>query len=247
MKKIIASLLVSCICMFTLCAFDLSGSIHVDTYAGKPVVGFSFLAEENIIPKLAIRAQADYLTAQEYDIQILGILKLAPVVLGTGFALEVTNNPQLPISPGMGLILGWQITESFAMETAAILAFTPEDLGKLHDIRAKLDFFYDTENVNTDFSYKIKKGIATKDFINTLAFQVEAFEQGIPVGLTVGANSDFFIDTEGFGLTAAVLGGLNVYCGRYGTYFTTTKMGLFSLRGASSIPYEIVVGARFSL
>lgn len=247
MRKTIASLLVSFICICTLWAFDLSGSIHVDTFAGSPMVGCSFLAEENIIPKLAIRAQANYLTAKEYDIQILGIVKLEPVVFGGGFALEVTNNQQLPISPGMGLLLGWQITESFALETAAIVAFIPEDLGKLHDIRVKLDFFYDTDNVNTDFSYKIKKGIATQDFINTLAFQVEAFEQGVPVGVIVGAGSDFFIDAEGLGLTATVLGGLNVYGGRYGTYFATAKMGLFSLRGENAIPYEIEVGARFSL
>lgn len=243
MRKIVIILVVFSICTVSLRAFDLSGSLHVDSFAGKPMVGFSFLAEEDIIPRLAVRAQTDYLTANEYDVQILGIAKLGPVFLGGGFALEITNNLQ----PGAGLLLGWQMTKHFALETATILSFTTEDLGKLHDIRGKLDVFYDTENVNADFSYKIKMGIATTDFINTLAFQVEAFEQGIPVGLTVGAGSDFFIDAEGLGLTATVLGGLNVYGGRYGTYFATAKMGLFSLRGENAIPYEIEVGARFSL
>lgn len=235
-----------CICTLSLCAFDLLGSLHVDTFSGSHNVGFSFLAEENIIPKLAMRAEAEYLTEQEYDIQILGVVKLSPVTLGGGFALEVTQNPQLPISPGMGLLCGWQATENFAIETSAILAFTPENLGKLHDIRVKLNVFYNTENVNTDFSYKIKKGIATSDFINTLAFQVEAFEQGVPVGLIVGAGSDIFIDTEGLGLMVSVAGGLNVYTGKYGTYFAKTKVGIFSLQSTSAIPYEIVAGARFS-
>lgn len=247
MRKIVVFLFVFSIYTLPLCAFDLAGGIHVDSFSGKPVVGFSFLAEENIIPKLAVRAQTDYLTANEYDIQILGIMKLAPVFLGCGFALEVTNNSQLPISPGMGLLLGWQITKNFALETSAILTFTPTNLEKLHDIRAKLNLFYNTENVNADFNYKLKTGIATKDFINTLDFQVEAFEKGIPVGLTVGAGSNFFIDEKGFELTTTVTGGLNVYTGKYGTYMATARIALFSLRGGSAMPYEVVVGARFSL
>ena len=246
MKKNLANLFVIYVCMISLSAFDLSGSLHVDTFSGSHNVGFSFFAEENIIPKLAMRAEAEYLTAREYDIQILGVVRLSPVTLGGGFALEVTKNPQLPISPGMGLLFGWQATKNFAMETSAIVAFTPEDLGKLHDIRVKMAFFYNTDNVNTDFSYKIKKGIATSDFINTLAFQVEAFEQGVPVGLVVGADSDIFIDTEGLGLMFSVVGGLNVYTEKYGTYFATTKIGLLSSR-TDTTPYEITAGARFSL
>ena len=243
MRKITIILVVFSICTVSLSAFDLSGSLHVDSFAGKPMVGFSFLAEEDIIPRLAVRAQTDYLTANEYDVQILGIAKLGPVFLGGGFALEITNNLQ----PGAGLLLGWQMTKHFALETATILSFTPEDLGKLHDIRGKLNVFYDTENVNADFSYKIKMGIATTDFINTLAFQVEAFEQGIPVGLTVGAGSDFFIDEQGFNLTVDVLGGLNVYGGKYGTYFAAARIGIFTLRVAQPIHYEVIMGARFSL
>lgn len=246
MKRNIACLIAFCIYTLSLCAFDLSGSLHVDTFSGNHHVGFSFLAEENIIPKLAMRAEAEYLTKQEYDIQILGVVKFSPVTLGGGVALEVTTNPQLPISPGVGLLVGWQATENFAMETSAILAFTPENLSKLHDIRVKLNFFYDTENVNTDFSYKIQKGIATSDFINSLDFQVEAFEQGVPVGLILGAGSDIFINTEGLGLMVSVAGGLTVYTGKYGTYFAKTKLGIFSLQNSSAVPYEIVAGARFS-
>lgn len=247
MRKKVACLLAFCVCTISLSAFDLSGSLHVDTYGGSHAVGFSFFAEENIFSKFAMRVQTDYLTAKEYDIQILGIVKLAPITFGGSFALEVTNNSTIPISPGMGILFDWQITKRLSWALSGIVAFTPENLGTLHDIRAKTTLFYNTENVNAEFSYKVKKGIATTDFINTLDFQTEAFEEGIPIGLIVGAGADILMLDTGFDLKASVKGGLSVYAGKYGTYFAKTKVGVFSMKSGSTIPYEIVLGARFSL
>lgn len=246
MKKIIITALAIYIWTFSLYAFDLSGSLHVDTYGGSPAVGFSFFAEENIIPKLAMRVQTDYLTAKEYDIQILGVTKFSPISFGGGFALKVTNNPQIPISPGVGMLFDWQITKNLSWATSGLLTFTHENLGVLHDFNVKTNFFYNSENVNADFGYKIRKGIAVNDFVNTLILQAEAFEKGIPIGVIVGTGIDFLTIDTGFELTASVTGGLSVYAGKYGNYFVKTKVGIFSLKNSSSTPYEIVLGARFS-
>lgn len=246
MKKIIINVLVICICTFSLWAFDLSGSLHVDTYGGSPAVGFSFFAEENIISKLAMRVQTDYLAAKEYDIQVLSLAKFSPLAFGGGFVLEITSNPLIPISPGVVFLLDWQITKRFSWVTSGMLTFTHENLGLLHGFNVKTNFFYNSENVNADFSYKLRKGIAVNDFINTLDFQVEAFETGVPIGLIVGAAADISIVDTGFDLKASVKGGLSVYAGKYGTYLAKTKVGVFSMRNSSSIPYEIAVGARFS-
>ena len=48
MRKIIITLIAISIWTISLHAFDLSGSLHVDTYGGSPAVGFSFFAEENL-------------------------------------------------------------------------------------------------------------------------------------------------------------------------------------------------------
>lgn len=246
MRKIIITLIAISIWTISLHAFDLSGSLHVDTYGGSPAVGFSFFAEENFIPKLAMRVQADYLTAREYDIQILGVAKLSPISFGGGFVLEITNNPQIPISPGVGLLFDWQITKRLSWATSGLLTFTHKNLGVLHDVNVKTNFFYNAENVIADFGYKLRKGIAINDFVNTLILQAEAFEKGIPIGLIVGTGIDFLTIDTGFELMASITGGLSVYAGKYGNYFVKSKVGIFSLKNSSSIPYEIAFGARFS-
>jgi hypothetical protein len=246
MKKIISTVLTLYIWTFSLHAFDLSGSLHIDTYNGSPTVGFSFFAEENIIPRLAMRVQTDYLTAKEYDIQILGVAKFSPISFGGGFALEITKNPQIPISPGVGMLFDWQITKKLSWKTAGLLTFTHKNLGVLHGINVKTNFLYNSENVNADFGYKVRKGIAVNDFVNTLTLQAEAFEKGIPIGLIVGTGIDFLTIDTGFDLLASVTGGLGMYAGKYGSYFAKTKIGIFSLRNSNSIPYEIAFGARFS-
>ena len=61
-----------------------------------------------------------------------------------------------------------------------------------------------------------------------------------------GTGIDFLTIDAGFDLTASVTGGLSIYADKYGSYFIKTKIGIFSLRNNSSIPYEIAFGARFS-
>lgn len=246
MRKLLAILLCSCILPLSLKALDLSGAIHVDTFGNDISAGVSFLAEENILKGLAVRAQAEYLTAKSYDIQALVLGELSRFTFGGGFALGIDNGLELPIAPGMGLLLGLQITRRLDLETAAIITFTPNNMGRLHDVRAKLHLHYNTQNSNATFGYRMKKGIATSDFINSLNFEVEAFELGIPIGLLVGSGVDFTLD-GGFGLDVNVVGGLSVFAGKYGTYFAKARVGVFSTGTAGSIPYEIATGAKFSL
>lgn len=246
MRKIIVALLLLCFSSFSLNALELRGALHLDTFAKSHAVGFSFFAEEDITSHIAMRAQADYLKAKAYDVQTLVVGKLDIFTLAGGFALEINNGDTIPIAPGIGLLFGWQLTKALDLETTALLSFTPEDLSKLHDIRAKVLFIYNTDNTNTTFSYKADKSFATSDFINTLDLQVEAFEKGIPVGLSVGSGIDFLINNDGFGFDVTVTGGLNVYAGKYGTYFAKTTLEVFTTKEQGSLPYEVAVGARFT-
>ena len=76
---------------------------------------------------------------------------------------------------------------------------------------------------------------------------MEAFEEGIPVGLSIGSGVDFLIKSGGFDFDVTMAGGLNVYAGKYGTYFVKTNIEVFSTVENRGIPYEIVVGTRFNL
>jgi len=247
MRKIIVSLLLICLPSLSLGALDLRGAIHVDTFGNDHAVGFSFFAEENITQRIAMRAQADYLRAKAYDVQALVVGRFDMLTLAGGFALEINNGDTIPIAPGAGLLFGWQITRALGLETTMLLSFKPEDLSELHDIRAKILFIYNTENSNTTLSYKADKSFVTSDFVNTLDLQVEAFEEGIPVGLSIGSGVDFLIKSGGFDFDVTMAGGLNVYAGKYGTYFVKTNIEVFSTVENRGIPYEIVVGTRFNL
>ena len=244
MRKIVIVLLF--LSLSSLNALELRGAFHLDTFADSHAVGVSFFAEEDITPRIAMRAQADYLRAKAYDAQALIVGKLGIFTLAGGFALEINNGDTIPIAPGMGLLFGWQITKALDLETTALLSFTPEDLSKLHDIRAKVLFIYNTENTNTTFSYKADKSFVTSDFANTLDLQVEAFEAGIPIGLSVGSGIDLLVNSGGFDFDVTVTGGLNVYAGKYGSYFAKTTLEVFSTKDQRGIPYEVAVGARFN-
>ncbi len=248
MRKLASSLLVVALCLTcSLQALDLSGAIHVDTYTGKPTVGFSFLAQENIAKWMSMRAQADYLAAQSYDVQALVLGEISRFTLGGGIALGIQSDATPPIVPGISLLFGLQATRHLDIETAAVLTFTPENLGKLHDLRARIDFLYKTENTDSLIGYTLRKGIATDDFINTLKLEVEAFGPGIPVGLIIGSEIDLLLVSPGIGIDVDVIGGLLVITGKYGTYFAKAKIGVLSHKEGIGIPYDIAVGARFSL
>lgn len=247
MRKIAISLFLICFSSFTLSALDLRGALHVDNFAKSHSVGFSFFAEESITPYLAMRAQADYLRAKNYDVQTLIVGTVERFKLAGGFALKINDSASLAIAPGLGMLFGWQITKALGLEATALLYLTPSDLSKLYDLRAKILFTYNTRNANTTFSYKADKSFVSNDFINTLDLQVEALEPGFPVGLAVGTGLDLLINSEGFGFDVMVSGGLNVYAGKYGTYFAKTNLEVFSTTELQNIPYEVIVGARFSL
>lgn len=248
MRRLAASLSLSILCLACpLWALDLSGALHVDTYTGSPTVGFSFLAQENITKRMSMRAQADYLSAKSYDVQALVLGEISRLTLGGGIALGIQNDVKTPIVPGIGFLFGVQATKTFSLETAAVLTFSPENLGKLHDVRARIDFLYKTENTDSVIGYSVKKGIATDDFVNTLKLEVEAFGPGIPVGLIVGSEMNLLIVSPGVGIDVNVTGGLLVIAGRYGTYFAKAKVGVLSHTKGIGIPYDIAVGAKFSL
>ncbi len=247
MRKLVSSLFVTVFCLTcSLQALDLSGALHVDTYTGKPTVGFSFLAQENITKWMSMRAQADYLTAQSYDVQALVLGEISRFTFGGGIALGIQSDATPPIVPGIGLFFGVQATKTFGLETAAVLAFSPENLGKLHNVRACIDFLYKTENTDSVIGYTLRKGIATDEFVNTLKLEVEAFGPGIPIGLIIGSEIDLLLVSPGIGIDVDVIGGLLVITGKYGTYFAKAKIGVMNHREGIGIPYDIAVGAKFS-
>lgn len=246
MRKLLVYFLITYCSTFSLWTFDLSGAVHVDTYTGSPSVGVSFSAQENITDLMVVRAQADYLTAKNYDIQTLILGVISRFTFGGGFALGIKNNTQIPIVPGIGFLFGVQATDNFGFETSAILTFTPSELAKIYDLRAKIDFLYRSENTDSSISYTLKKGVSTDELVNSLNLEVEAFEEGIPVGLLVGSGLDFFMASGDRGIDVHVMGGLSFITTRFGTYIAKAKVGVLSHNEDIGVPFDIAVGAKFS-
>lgn len=232
---------------FSLWAFDISGTLHVDNYGANPSVGFSFLAEERVMEAIKIKAQAEYLTAKNYDVQTLVIGNISKLILGGGVALAITDSTEIPIIPGIEGIFGFQITDNFRIETSAIVAFTPSDITEMHNIRAKLDFLYKSKNIDSSISHTLKKRININEVLNTFNIKLEAFAPNFPVGLLVGSKIDFLTTETIRGLDLDVTGGLSFFTKKYGTYLAKVQVKVLSHKENGGIPFDISVGARFNL
>ncbi|MBO5124958.1 MAG: hypothetical protein J6C11_07500 [Spirochaetaceae bacterium] len=226
-------------------ALDLSGALHVDTYSGSPAVGFSFLAQENIAKGIAIRAQAEYLTAKAYDIQTLVLGKISRFTIGGGFALNIENKPDLSVAPGVSLLMGMQVTSKMSLELSSTFSLLSDNLSKLFGFKANAKIMYNNDNANAFLKYTIR-GAEARGFIHRFYAETEAFEKGIPLALLLGTGLDLFM-TDQRELDVNVMGGFSIHTGKYGKYFAKAKVGVLSQRENSSLPYDISVGASFSL
>ena len=247
MKRLLATILLLHSFLFVLSALDLRGAIHVDTYAGTPSVGFSFLAQEHIASILSMRAQADYLSANSYEVQTMVVGSLSRFIFGGGFAMGIKAGTEHPIAPGVGALFGMRITSRLDTEASAQLTFSPINLNRVHDLRAKLKFIYKTDNAVATMGYNLLKGFSTTDFVNSLYMNVDAFEADFPIGLTLGSSIDFFFTPSDRGLDIHMLGGVTFITKKYGTYFSKVKIGVLNHQPDKSLPFDIAVGARFSL
>lgn len=196
-----------------------------------------------------MRAQADYLTANAYEVRTLVVGSLSRLSLGGGFALGIKAGEEQAIVPGVEALFGMRVTPRLEAETSVMLTFSPANLSQIHDLRGKLKFMYKTANSTSTVGYTLVKGFLphTDDFVNSLYMRVDAFEENFPIGLTLGSGIDFLLTSNDRGLDVHVAGGLTFITKKHGIYFGRVKMGILSHREDNGLPYDISVGASFSL
>lgn len=247
MRTLLVVILCASVLPHALCGLDLCSSIHVDTFGQEVSVGASFSAEEHILKKLKVRSKAEYLTARAYDLQTLVLGELSIFTIGGGFALELDNTQTPSAVPGISLVTGIQMTRRLAMELSGTVSLKSENILKLFGFKAHGKLAYTTDNATAWIKYTMQ-GAETRGFIHRLAAEVEAFENGFPFALLLGVGADFFLmQADQQDLKVNVTGGFLIPTLKYGTYFAKTKVGVLNLQDSSSIPFDIAVGARFSL
>ncbi len=196
---------------------------------------------------MKVHAKAEYLTAQAYDIQTLVSGKLSIFTIGGGFALELDNTQTYSAIPGISLLTGIQITRRLGMELSGTISLKPENILKLSGLKASGKITYTTDNANAWIQYTIQ-GAEARGFIHRLATEVEAFEKGFPFALLLGVGADsFIIQPDQQDLKVNVTGGFLIPTMKYGTYFAKTKVEVLSHQEGIGTPFDIAVGARFSL
>lgn len=248
MRKFLATLALFLSCLPYLGALDLWGALHVDTYSGSPAVGFSFLAQENIVKGIATRAQSEYLTAKAYDIQTLVLGEIFRFTIGGGFALNIENNPDFSVAPGVSLIMGMQVTNRLGLELSGTLSLLSDNLSKLFGFKANAKIMYNNDNANAFVKYTIR-GAEIRGFIHRFSAEIEAFERGIPLALLLGTGLNLFMTkVDRHELDINIMGGFSIHTKKYGKYFAKAKVGVLSHREDSGgLPYDISVGASFNL
>lgn len=249
MRRLVAVALTLVLCSAGIFGFDFSGKLHFDTYDGSPTFGFSFDAEGKITGSIGLNARLDYFTANSYEAQCLVVGKIWQVTLGAGVAYSIDNSAKNIIVPGVGLSAGMDLPLGMGLSANAILSLAPANLYEAYSFRVGGAFMFGTENADSALEYSLKQSAEREGRIHSVAFSVDAFEEGVPFTLSCGFGLGFITgsDTELLlPFEFHVEGGFSVRTGRAGTYSLEGRVTPFTYRDAE-LPFEVRLGAAFSM
>lgn len=248
MMKFTVSVCLGILLCIHVFAVDITGAIHVDTYAGEPVAGISFEVEERIFSATAIKASLQYFTAHAYEAQCLLTHTIKNVLIGGGIAYSIDNSAKNIIVPGIGITTAVKLPWNLGFVGSAILSLAPANLYKAYSFRTNTRLLYSTPNADAFLQYTVKQSAEAAGITHGLLLQVEAFEKGVPFTLTLGFGTDFLTATEddtSIEFEAHITGGFAIITSNAGTYFLQGKVTPLTYRNIA-IPFEIYAGTRIS-
>ncbi len=231
-------------------ALELSGAVHVDTYAGTVTPAFSFEVSERILPYCELSADLQYFTANRYQAQCLIRYSGKRGFVGGGIAYTIDNNVSDVIVPGIGVTGKLLLPFKLGLEGAGVFSLVPANLYKQYGFYMMGKLLFSTEHADSFIQYAVNRNAAEEHTVHTVLFEVEAFTQGVPFKLLLAFGTDFLTETTAnsakMSLELYGKGGFSIITEKAGTYFLRGQVTPLTYRAVST-PFEIAAGIELTL
>lgn len=227
-----------------LSAVDLLGEFQVDGYDNKVGGGVSIAVSETMRNALSLDGNLKYLGSNCYEASCIFYYTRTVFAIGGGFTYRLEKTEMYPGIKCSVLIIPTSSPISFNLDSS--LFFKPKNVLLLQGFSAGLDLVIHTKNSDTSLSYDFRRNSDESLMENKLGMEVEAFQEGIPLHISLFASANF-VKTDSV-LIQSQAGGSLLWETKNGIGYYLKGTGYITGREHNNLPiFSIAAGVKLQL